>query len=64
MQHNRKIILLVLGLFTTSLAFGQSEALKAVVNNLAFYKQKNDLAYLARAKKSSLYIPVSSTPIL
>jgi tetratricopeptide (TPR) repeat protein len=53
MQHNRKLILLVLGLFTTSLAFGQSEALKAVVNNLAFYKQKNDLAYLARAKKSA-----------
>ncbi|OOQ62114.1 tetratricopeptide repeat protein [Mucilaginibacter pedocola] len=53
MQHNRKLILLVLGLFTTSLAFGQSEALKAVVNNLAFYKQKNDIAYLARAKKSA-----------
>ena len=53
MQHNRKIILLVLGLFTTSLVSAQSEALKAVVNNLAFYKQKNDLAYLARAKKSA-----------
>jgi tetratricopeptide (TPR) repeat protein len=53
MQHNRKLILLVLGLFTTSLAFGQSEALKAVVNNLAFYKQKSDITYLARAKKSA-----------
>ena len=53
MQHTRKIVLLVLGLFTTSLAFAQSEALKAVVNNLAFYKQKSDIAYLARAKKSA-----------
>ncbi|WP_374948242.1 tetratricopeptide repeat protein [Mucilaginibacter sp.] len=53
MQYSRKIGLLILVLFTTSIAFGQKEALKVVVNNLAFYKQKNDLAFLARAKKSA-----------
>lgn len=63
MQQNRKIVFLIAALFTTSLAFGQSEALKVVVNNLAFYKQKNDLQYLARAKKSadSLIITRSDT---
>ncbi|WP_162499763.1 tetratricopeptide repeat protein [Mucilaginibacter terrigena] len=40
-------------MFTTSFAFGQSEALKVVVNNLAFYKQKGDLKFLANAKKSA-----------
>ncbi|WP_462265526.1 tetratricopeptide repeat protein [Mucilaginibacter sp.] len=39
-------------LFTTSTAFSQSEALKSVVNNLAFYRQKADLTYLSKAKKS------------
>ncbi|MBD1392099.1 tetratricopeptide repeat protein [Mucilaginibacter glaciei] len=53
MQYSRKIGLLVLVLFTTSFAFAQTEALKVVVNNLAFYKQKNDLAFLSRAKKSA-----------
>jgi tetratricopeptide (TPR) repeat protein len=49
----RKIILSVLIPFiTTTFAFAQSEALKVVVNNLAFYKQKNDLKYLSAAKKS------------
>ncbi|GAB2689841.1 hypothetical protein GCM10027037_10880 [Mucilaginibacter koreensis] len=48
----RKAAVLVALLFTTHLVFGQSEALKTVVNNLAFYKQKADLAYLSKAKKS------------
>lgn len=53
MQYSRKIGLLIIGLFTASLAFAQTEALKSVVNNLAFYKQKSDLKYLANAKKSA-----------
>ena len=49
----RKFILLVLiVLFTAPGAFCQSEVLKSVVNNLAYYKQKKDLKYLAQAKKS------------
>jgi len=49
----RKIILPVLiGLFTTTSAFCQTEVLKSVVNSLAFYKQKNDLKYLSNAKRS------------
>ncbi|MES2265735.1 MAG: hypothetical protein V4520_03175 [Bacteroidota bacterium] len=52
-MQSRKISLLILALFTTSFAFGQSEALKVVVNNLAFYKQKGDLKFLANAKKSA-----------
>jgi len=53
MQQSRKIGLLIVALFITSFASAQTEALKAVVNNLAFYKQKQDLQYLARAKKSA-----------
>ena len=50
---NRKITIpVLLFLFTTSLAFCQSEVLKSVVNNLAYYKQKKDLKYLAQARKS------------
>jgi len=50
---NRKIIIPVLLLmFTTSFAFCQSEVFKPVVNNLALYKQKKDLKFLAAAKKS------------
>jgi hypothetical protein len=50
---SRKIIILVLlGLFTAPLAFGQTEALKVVVNNLAYYRQKGELKYLTNAKKS------------
>jgi len=50
---NRKIIIpVLLFLFTTSLAFCQSEVYKPVVNNLALYKQKKDLKFLAAAKKS------------
>jgi Flp pilus assembly protein TadD len=54
MTLSRKIIALVLfGLFTTPLvAFCQTEALKVVVNNLAYYKQKGELKYLSNAKKS------------
>ena len=52
-MQSRKIILLVLiMLFTASIAFCQTEVLKSVVNNLAFYKQKKDLKYLSNAKKS------------
>ena len=53
MQYSRKVGILIVGLFITSCAFAQTEALKAVVNNLAFYKQKGDLSYLANAKKSA-----------
>ena len=50
-MQGRKITLPVLiVLFTTSAAFCQTEALKTVVNNLAFYKQKKDLKYLSNAK--------------
>jgi tetratricopeptide (TPR) repeat protein len=50
---NRKIIIPVLILmFATSLAFCQTEVFKPVVNNLALYKQKKDLKFLAAAKKS------------
>jgi len=50
---NRKIALPVfILLFTTSLAFCQSEVFKPVVNNLALYKQKKDFKYLTAAKKS------------
>jgi tetratricopeptide (TPR) repeat protein len=52
-MQSRKIGLLILALFTTSFAFGQSEALKVVVNNLAFYKQKGELKFLSNAKKSA-----------
>jgi tetratricopeptide (TPR) repeat protein len=52
-MQSRKVILPVLiGLFTASGAFSQTEVLKSVVNNLAFYKQKKDLKYLSNAKKS------------
>ena len=48
----RKIILsLFIILFTTPMAFCQSEALKGVVNNLAFYRQQKDLKYLSNAKQ-------------
>ncbi|GAA4308595.1 hypothetical protein GCM10023149_02570 [Mucilaginibacter gynuensis] len=52
MQCRKFILLVLLPLFTTSLAFGQSEPLKVVVNYLGFYKEKKDLKYLAAAKKS------------
>src|ERR1700744_800310 len=52
MQIRKTALFVFAGLFTSSLAFCQTEALKSVVNNLAFYKQKNELKYLASAKKS------------
>ncbi|MBS1524705.1 MAG: hypothetical protein JST19_03585 [Bacteroidetes bacterium] len=49
----RKLLLpLIICLLSTSVSFGQTEVFKSVVNNLAFYKQKKDLKYLASAKKS------------
>ena len=49
----RKVILpLFILLFTASFTFAQTEVLKSVVNNLAFYKQKKDVKYLGNAKKS------------
>src|ERR1700761_8192999 len=49
----RKFTLLVFAvLFTIGNAFGQSESLKTVVNNLAFYRQKKDLKYLNSAKST------------
>jgi tetratricopeptide (TPR) repeat protein len=48
----RKIILsLFILLFTAPFAFSQTEALKGVVNNLAFYRQQKDLKYLTNARK-------------
>jgi Flp pilus assembly protein TadD len=54
MKLSHKIITLVLfGLFTAPFnGFCQTEALKVVVNNLAYYKQHSELKYLANAKKS------------
>src|SRR5580692_6519960 len=52
-MKGRKFLLPVLVLlFTTQAAFCQTEALKTVVNNLAYYKQKKDLKYLSSAKKT------------
>jgi tetratricopeptide (TPR) repeat protein len=52
-MNGRKIILSVLlVLFTSPLAFCQSEMLKGIVNNLAYYKQKKELKALVNAKKS------------
>ncbi|MFB9844482.1 tetratricopeptide repeat protein [Mucilaginibacter ginsenosidivorans] len=49
----RKLIFpLLICLLLVTHVFGQSEVFKSVVNNLAFYKQKKDLKYLASAKKS------------
>lgn len=52
MQNRKSIPVLLLLMFTTSLAFCQSEVYKPVVNNLARYKQKKDIKFLAAAKKS------------
>jgi tetratricopeptide (TPR) repeat protein len=48
---NRKVFFpVIVLLFTTSLAFCQTEVLKGVVNSLAFYKQQKNLVYLSKAK--------------
>ena len=52
MTGRKVLLLLFIGLFAAPSAFGQTEVFKAVVNALAFYKQKKDLKYLANAKKS------------
>jgi len=52
MQIRKIALFVIVWLFTASIAFCQTEVLKSVVNNLAFYKQKKDLKYLANAKKS------------
>jgi len=52
MQIRKIALFVIVWLFTASIAFCQTEVLKSVVNNLAFYKQKKDLKYLAGAKKS------------
>jgi tetratricopeptide (TPR) repeat protein len=52
-MQGRKILLpVLLALFSAKAAFCQTEVLKGVVNNLAFYKQKKDLKYLGSAKKT------------
>src|ERR1700748_1259514 len=52
-MNGRKIILLLLiSTFSVSAAFSQTEILKGVVNNLAFYNKKKDLKYLSAAKKT------------
>lgn len=49
----KKLLLSIVFLITaTSFAFSQSEELKDVFNNLAFYKQKHDLKFLEEAKKA------------
>jgi tetratricopeptide (TPR) repeat protein len=52
-MRGRKFFLTVLlGLFSLNTALCQSETLKGVVNDLAFYKAKKDLKYLENAKKT------------
>src|SRR5580704_2239359 len=64
-MQGRKILLPVLIImFSTSGTFCQTEALKTVVNNLAFYKQKKDLKYLGNAKETvDSLIKASSNPL-
>ncbi|MDN5288883.1 MAG: hypothetical protein JWR38_5157 [Mucilaginibacter sp.] len=63
MQCRKILLSVIIPFITTTFVFAQSEALKVVVNNLAYYKQKNDLKYLSAAKKSadSLIITKSDT---
>jgi len=49
----RKVVLIMISVcFSSSVAFGQSEAMKDVINNIAFYYKKTDLKYLSEAKKA------------
>ena len=48
----RILLLSVFFLFSTSFGFAQTEVLKDVFNNLAFFNQKHDLKYLGEAKKA------------
>ncbi len=52
MRSGKIIAPIIILLFTSHLSFSQTEVLKSVVNNLAFYNQKRDLKYLSSAKKS------------
>jgi len=52
MQGRKVTLTLLIVLFISPAAFCQSEMLKGVVNNLAYYKQKKDLKYLGNAKNS------------
>jgi len=52
MPGSKIVLLFLLVLFIVPAAFGQTEALKTVVNNLAYYKQRAELKYLSNAKKS------------
>ena len=52
MQSRKFLLPVLIGLFTASAGFCQTEVLKGVVNNLAYYKQKKDLKYLGSAKNS------------
>lgn len=48
----RMLLLPIIFLFSTSFAFSQTEVMKDVYNNLAFYNQKHDFKYLGDAKKA------------
>jgi Flp pilus assembly protein TadD len=48
----RKLLLSVVFLFNASFSFSQTEVLKDVFNNLAFYNQKHDFKFLGEAKKA------------
>jgi tetratricopeptide (TPR) repeat protein len=52
MKGIRLTLSVLLILCSAGKAFCQSEVIKPVINNLAFYKQKKDLKYLTAAKKS------------
>jgi tetratricopeptide (TPR) repeat protein len=52
MRISKITLLIIIVCFTTSLVFGQTEAMKDVVNNLAFFYQKKDYKFLNDAKKS------------
>jgi tetratricopeptide (TPR) repeat protein len=63
MQCRKILLSVIIPFMTTTFVFAQSEALKVVVNNLAYYKKTSDLKYLSAAKKSadSLIITKSDT---
>ena len=52
MRGRQLFITVLLVLFSAETALCQSEMLKGVVNDLAFYKEKKDLKYLDNAKKT------------
>lgn len=52
MLGSKLLLLITCICFASSIAMAQSEAMKDVINNLAFYHTKNDIKYLGEAKKS------------